>query len=161
MRYVANGIHMAKDEVSAEFLARRERLLEIHARAFFQCATLRAEGSLDDRFAGKIRGEPAIVEIDDCQAAAVYGNAVRYRKRRRDRRSVNRDAPAVRLEVQRFDSPLVLDNSGEHLIAAILESECTVFRTPGRKHETLSHRMARENAEVHDESMRFARAGGD
>ena len=52
MRYAADGVYVAEDKVSAEFLARSQRLLQIDARAFFQLAALCAEGSLANRFAG-------------------------------------------------------------------------------------------------------------
>ncbi len=52
MRYAADGVHVAEDEVPAEFLARGERLLEIDARTLFQLAAFCAERSLADRFTG-------------------------------------------------------------------------------------------------------------
>src|SRR5216683_2403015 len=38
---------------------------------------------------------PAVVEINDRETATVYGDAVRNGERRRDRRRMDRDAPAV------------------------------------------------------------------
>ena len=52
MRYAADGVHVAEDKVSAEFLARGERLFQIDARAFFQLAAICAELSLADGLAG-------------------------------------------------------------------------------------------------------------
>ena len=52
MRYAADGVYVAEDEVSAEFLARSQRLLQIDVRALFQPAALCAKRSLANRFAG-------------------------------------------------------------------------------------------------------------
>src|SRR5437016_5493715 len=52
MRYAADGVHVAENEVSAEFLARGQWLLKVDARAFFQFAILCAKRSLANRFTG-------------------------------------------------------------------------------------------------------------
>ncbi len=76
MRYAADGVDVAEHKMPAQFLTGIEWLFKIDARAFFQFATLGAERSLANRLAGKIRGEPAIVEINNGQAAAVHRDAV-------------------------------------------------------------------------------------
>src|SRR5258707_11665366 len=52
MRDVADGVYVAKHEVSAKFFSGREWLLEIHACAVLQTGAFRAKRSLADGLAG-------------------------------------------------------------------------------------------------------------
>lgn len=110
----ADGVHVAENEVPAEFLAGGERLFQIDACALGERAALRAKGSLANRFTGKVRREAAVVNVNDGQTAAIYGDAVRNGKRRRDRRSMDGNAPAIFSKVQRFERALMFDNASEH-----------------------------------------------
>src|SRR6267154_5094862 len=53
MCYAADGVHVAENEVPAEFFPRGERLLKVNARAFFQLAFFCAKRSLMDCFTDK------------------------------------------------------------------------------------------------------------
>ena len=77
MRYAADSVHVAEDEVTAEFLAGGERLFQIDACTLFQPAALCAERSPEDRFTGQVCRDPRIVKIDDGEAATVHRDAVR------------------------------------------------------------------------------------
>jgi len=62
--------------VPAKFLACGEWLLQIDPCALRERAALCAEGSLANRFAGKIGAESRMAQIDNRQATAVDGDAV-------------------------------------------------------------------------------------
>ena len=77
MRYLADRVYVAENEVAAKFLACGEQPLEIEARADAKFTSLRSKGGFGNGLAGKISGEAAVVESDDGQATAIYGDAVR------------------------------------------------------------------------------------
>src|SRR5580658_115377 len=52
MRHAAGAVDMPEDEVAPELFAGGQRLLQVDARTFFQCAILCAERSFFDGFAG-------------------------------------------------------------------------------------------------------------
>src|SRR5260221_2497253 len=115
MRDLAGSVHVAQNEVAAEFLSRGERLFQIDARAFLQrAAAVCAEGGLANGFSGEISGEALFIDGDYGEAAAVHGDAVGYSEIGRERWCVNGDADAVVFKRQRLDPAKVLDDSGEH-----------------------------------------------
>jgi hypothetical protein len=133
MRHRAEGVHVAKNEVAAEFLASCYRLLEIDARACAKPAAKCTKGSFGNGFSGKVSGEAAVVDSHNRQTAAVYGDAVCNRKRRTEGRHVNRDAAAIVMQIERFDGSKVFDDASEHVDGATSGIEFTAFRGEGRK----------------------------
>ena len=95
-RDAANAVHVALDEVAAEFLAAGERTFEIDARLGFHFA----ERGAAKRFGGKIGGEGIAVQFDDGQTAAVDGDAGRDGQRSGQRAGVHAQARAVRALLQ-------------------------------------------------------------
>src|SRR5579885_3080113 len=114
MRHPPRAVDVPQNEMSAEFLARLQRLLEVHAFALLWRARRRAERRSADRFARKIRGKALLGALGHCKATAVHRDAVRHGKGMRERRRVNPHSPAVRPQFERFDRALVLDDAGEH-----------------------------------------------
>ena len=103
MSHTAGRVHMAQNKVAAEFLASSERLLEIDARPDADLASLGAERGFADGFAGEVGGEAPVVDSNDGQAAAVHGDAVRDSERRSEGRCMNRNAPAIAMEIEGLD----------------------------------------------------------
>ena len=144
-RHAACAVNMALNKVASEFFADGERLLEINAGAFFQCAVFRAERCFLNGLAGKIGGESFFPESDDCQAAAVHRDAIGNSERRDDAGSVYRDAPAAGLHAESFDCAEMLDDSCEHnfpwIPRKLLRNEFTAFRRASRKHYTTAEQV--------------------
>src|SRR5439155_10429829 len=85
MRDAAGTVHMAKNEVTAQFFTCGERLLEIYVSASLQVG----KRGFGERFARKVRGEVFVVAVHDREAAAIDGDAAGDREVPGERRSVN------------------------------------------------------------------------
>jgi hypothetical protein len=109
-RYGAGPVHVAEDEVSSEFFASRERLLEIDERALLK----RAEGSFFESFNGEISRKGFLVAFDDGKAAAVDGDAGGDERDGSETRRVNRDAAAAFTVGKRCDGAEMLDDARKH-----------------------------------------------
>jgi hypothetical protein len=114
VRHTAVAVDVSENEVATKFFSGRERLLEIHLRAYFQGAVFCAERSLLNGFAGQISGELFFAESDNRQAAPVNGDAVGYGKRGRHGRSLDGDASASGLEIESLDRADMFDDPSKH-----------------------------------------------
>src|SRR5438874_851900 len=103
MGNAAGGVHVTLHKVSAKFFSGGQRTLQIDARAYLERSRAGAEGSLAQRFAGKIGGEILFVDGRDGEAATVYRDAVGDGQRSCQGIRANRDASAVRLHGQGLD----------------------------------------------------------
>jgi hypothetical protein len=90
---------MTQNKMAPEFPACYQGLLEVYARAFSQSGpAVRPKGRLTNRFAGKISRKIIFVYGNDCEAASVHGDAVRYSELGRERWCLNSDAPTLSLQ---------------------------------------------------------------
>src|SRR4029077_5239920 len=64
VRDLADSVDVTQHKVTAKFLARGERLLEVHARSNLQSCPVRAERGSPDGFAVQISRETTIFERD-------------------------------------------------------------------------------------------------
>lgn len=111
MRDAAGTVHMAKDEVAAQFFSCGERLFEIYVSASLQ----RGKRGFGERLARKVRREVFLVAMYDCEAAAIDGDAAGDREVPRERRSVNGKFAASSTHFQVSDFSKMFNDAGKHV----------------------------------------------